>query len=153
MNKQELIKRANNLEQELALLKQEINKPDCKSIFDRLNNLSDLEKELGKSIEDIIPYKNDKHTHLPLTTKQKSLNVQAVLFELIELYNEGWKPDIANTSQKKYYLYKYFSGGSSGVEVDYCYYFYDASGLYFKNQEIGNKLKFNFPQLIEDYFM
>jgi hypothetical protein len=122
-----------------------------KSMLDKINTLGDLEKELGKRIYDIRPYQqNDFY----LSKKQKSINAQVILFELIELYNEGWKPDISNTSQAKYYFYKYFSGGLCSVEVDYDYHYLNcASGLYFKNKEIGEKLKSNFPELIEDYFM
>ena len=88
MNKQELIKQAEKLQNELDKLKLEINKPE--DIFS-VTTYSEVCKKLNKKKE-TCPYKQIK--------------------DLEKFFNEDWKKEIYNTSQYKYYPYFYIRGGS-----------------------------------------
>jgi len=88
MNKQELIKQAEKLQNELDKLKLEINKPE--DIFS-VTTYSEVCKKLNKK-QETCPYKQIK--------------------DLEKFFNEDWKKEIYNTSQYKYYPYFSFRGVS-----------------------------------------
>lgn len=55
--------------------------------------------------ESVIPFPK------PLTPSHEALNAIAMLWEIIEVQNEGWKPDYSNRNEYKWYPYfNLFSG-------------------------------------------
>lgn len=116
-------------------------------ITDRIGDWNDVLDILGIN-EDFLPYKNAR------TKEKKSLNAQAKLFKVAQVYNEGWTPNWTNSSEYKYFPYKYYFGGrwsvtdGDGDDGVSC-----ASGLYFKTRELALDAMTKFESLYNDYLM
>lgn len=116
-------------------------------IQDRINDFDDILEELGKTMEEIIPWKN------PRTKAQKSQNAFAKLQCIAEVYNEGVEMDFTNSNQYKYYNWWNKSSGGwslSSVVSD------DSSascgfGVYFKSRELAEDATTKFKSIYLDY--
>lgn len=106
------------------------------NIFEIVDNIDDIYKELGRSKPTIKNY-----THLPESKRERALNLQYI-DDIYELFNDGWIIDWNNSNQYKYYPYfrKNGSGWSLGGVGAVSVSFGSAvgSGFYGKNKEIVN---------------
>ncbi len=128
---------------------QEIDKQvkNSKPIEERILTVENLFEELGVTKESLLPYQN------PINKKQKSLNAFVILLELTELFNQGEALDFTKNTYK-YIPYKYFSGGSFVVVVDFfCLSFHCPAGLFYKNENLANLSLKNFREVWDDYWM
>ncbi len=73
---------------------------------------------------------------------------------IIQVLNEGWKPDWSNSNEYKWLNYKYFSGGSCSVGSDgwFAVRVFSA-GLYFKNEKVAKDALNKFKTIYEDFWM
>jgi hypothetical protein len=127
MNKQKLIKQAEKLQNELDKLKLEINKPE--DVF-LVTTYSEVCNKLNKK-QETCPYKKIKDLEL--------------------FFNEGWKKEICNISQYKYYPYFSVRGGSLvffGSDW-HASCFGGCVGL-FKNELISNHIGKNFISIYQE---
>lgn len=99
-----------------------------------------------KTYKDLIPNAKSK--------EEKSINAFNKFLLVCKAYNGGWEADIKNTSQNKYYIYRYFSGGVLCFVV-YCgyYYAYFSLGLHLKEEKYAKDIIKKFPEILTDYFM
>lgn len=127
MNKQELIKQAEKLQNELDKLKLEINKSE--DVFSVTTYL-EVCKKLNKK-QETCPYKKIKDLEL--------------------FFNEGWKKEIYNTNQYKYYPYFSVQGGSLVFVDSLCaaYRFYGFVGL-FKSDKIATHIGRHFISIYQE---
>lgn len=118
------------------------------SIINRIKNIDDILEIVGKTMEEVIPYRN------PKTKEQKSTNAQMLIFEIVKVYNEGKILNWKDANEYKYYPYKYFSDGSWTVAYDnvsngmYC-----PLGLYFKESKLALDAIDKFSDIYNDFFM
>lgn len=127
MNKQELIKQAEKLQNELDKLKLEINKPE--DIFS-VTTYSEVCKKLNKK-QETCPFKKIKDLEL--------------------FFNESWKKEIYNTSQYKYYPYFSIRGVSLVFYGSLCYacHFCGFVGL-FKSEKISTHVAKHFISIYQE---
>jgi len=115
-----------------------------KGIMDRVKTAEDAFKIKGITISSIV---NDNDTPDEMAYK--------ILKIIIEILNEGWKPDWKNPNQYKYYPWFDLSSGS-GLSCDG----YDnrdsassvGSRLCFKSRELAEYAGKQFLKLYEDFF-
>lgn len=115
-----------------------------KEIYEKVYDLQTLTTYLGYNP---LIYPN------PNSDSEKYLNACNVLSKVTEVYNEGFKLDWKNSSQYKYYPYKYFGGGSWRVCV-ICdsYYLSCSARFYSKSEKLANKSYENFKEYWENYW-
>lgn len=85
---------------------------------------------------------------------EKCQNALAKMFQIAKAYNGDWKPDFMNGNQYKYFMYKYFSGGSCVVRygvwlTTHC----SPLGVYFKNQDDCEDAYSKFKDVYDDFLM
>lgn len=132
-----------------AFLEENFDKKElCNKIIDRIQNWQDILDELNID-ESFLPYKGSK-----LTNEEKSINAQAKLFKIVQVYNEGEKLKWNDTSQYKYTPYKYFSGCSWVVASGDLWYgtLGFSSGLYYKSSELSKNAYNKFKDVYEDFW-
>lgn len=114
-----------------------------------IDSLDDVYKILGVKESSFIPYK------CPKTKEEKSINAQARLFKIVEAYNGGVKLDFKNSNQSKWYIYKYWSGGSWVVDFYYgaCYRLFQPDGLHFVSKEKVEDAYKKFQSVIDEWLM
>ena len=117
------------------------------NIIDRVEDFDSILEIL--EIEDYqSPYKN------PKTKEQKSINALDKLFLIAKVYNEGWIPNWKNSSEYKWFPYKYFSGGVFVLcSIVWYLCLYSPSGVHLKNKELCEDLIKKFRDILEDYWM
>lgn len=117
-------------------------------IIDRIQNFDDVLEELGKTLEEVVPYKN------PKTKAQKFLNALAKIQCITEVYNEGVESDWNNNSQYKYYPWfeKKAPGGGWVFDSCTCFsYAYLGFGCYFTKEENCKDAAKKFIDIYKDY--
>lgn len=108
-----------------------------KSIFERINTIDDVFRELGDSDQDVMDYKKlmtlfDSSHHL--------VNYQLVVL-IAKAMNEGWVPDWRNPNEYKYYPW-FELLGSSGFRFDGCAHWTSFT-------RVGSRLCFQSQQKVE----
>lgn len=117
-----------------ALLEKYFNINTPKKLMDKIKNFDDILNIAGKTLEEVIPYKN------PKTKTQKSINAYAKLQLVQDVLNEGFVFDFKNSNQYKYF--PYFKHEAQGGWVCYDYGNYGcysscAEAAYFKTSELA----------------
>jgi hypothetical protein len=117
-------------------------------ITDRIQDFDDVLEELGKTYEEVIPWKK------PVTKAQKSQNAFAKLQCIAEVYNEGTVSDWTNTSVYKYLPYKYFSGGSWSVHASHFWFssLHCSGSIFYKSAELSSYSYDKFKDIWEDFW-
>jgi hypothetical protein len=136
-----------------SLLEKSFEKKELSSdIKDRINNFSDVLSEIGKTEDEIIPWKS------PINKNQRSLNANARIQAITEAYNEGEVLDFTNKTQPKYYLWFERKSSAHGggwslyvVNYNYCYYAHLGSGCYFKRKEDAMDAYKKFKDVWDEY--
>lgn len=116
-------------------------------ICDRIQTIEDVLQIVGKTYEEVVPYR------VPKTKKQRSQNAYALLQEITEAYNEGVVLDWNNSSQSKYYPW-WEKKGVGWVIGRYRYYYscvYLGFGLYFVSEETAKDAATKFEDIYIDY--
>jgi hypothetical protein len=115
-----------------------------------LNSFEDLCKARGTTAAEFL----DKLIDLPISQTQKTI----AKFELMnEGINQGWKPDILDTSQKKWF--PIFSVSSRGLAFSYSGYCYDSAyaavgfPFVFESKEQSDHAGKQFIQLWEEFIL
>lgn len=130
--KNELIKQAEKLQQELDILKNKIKNQEEDDLF----NITTYEQVCRKLNE---PYK--------ISSYEKIKQIE-------KLFNGSWKKDWYDKNQKKYYPYFNFnaSHGSIGlVRSDYCCYYSFAGGTVYKDEKTSNHVGKHFWEIYKDF--
>lgn len=141
--------KAANAEQKKLIEKYfKIEKPE--NIFEKYNTLDKIIKKVGK--ENInLPYLK------PKTALEKSLNARVWLSVIISVYNNGYIFDFKNSSQYKYWIYKYLSIGGGLVpgvgRWSGCIVVHGPVDLTIKDRITGEAIIKNFPKIVDDYLM
>lgn len=116
-------------------------------ITDRIDDFSDILKELGKTLDEVIPWKN------PKTKEQKSQNALAKIQCITEVYNERVQIDFNNDNQRKWYLW--WERKSSGWVLDWvsciCSFALVGFGCYFTSEENARDAANKFKDIFIDY--
>jgi len=111
------------------------------------------------TLEDILHYHGIDRSFLPYQQPQNkeelALNATAWLFKISEAYNGDWEANWSDTSQYKWYLYRYRNSvGSWSVDCFYNFNYHGSpSGLYYKSKELAVLAEKTFPQIYKDYWM
>lgn len=119
-----------------------------KSITERINNIEDVLKIVGKSYDEVVRYKN------PINKSQRAENARNLIECITEAYNEGVKFDWTNSSQYKYY--PYFEKKAHGWwvlrHVAYgCTFAYVGFGFYFATEQLARDAVSKFMDIYIDY--
>lgn len=121
-----------------------INTP--KSIIEQIKDMESVVKILE------VAYKPPYNS--PKTKEEKSINAQYKLFLICKAYNGDWTSDWKNSSEYKWGIYKYFSGGGF---IFGCHDWNSScglsSGLHLQKKEYGNDIIKKFKTILDDYFM
>lgn len=113
-------------------------------ITDRIKTMEDVYLITGHHL---TPYSGNN-----LSKRQKSVNACFKLQLIAEAYNEGWEPDWFNTTEKKWFVYKYVDGSPWVVRYvgwGVCLYF--PSGLYFKTEKLLKDAMEKFKDVFDDF--
>lgn len=90
----------------------------------------------------------------PKTKEEQSRNGYTKLLYIGKAYNKGWIPNFKDTSEEKWYVYKYYSGGRWFVGVlDNYGYVCRPSGVYFKTKKDALDSYNKFKDIYEGYWM
>lgn len=117
-------------------------------------------KERIKTFEDVLKVKETTVADFVATSKELSPDEVAYrrLKLIVEVLNEGWKPNWDDSSEYKYYPW-FLMSSSSGVGFsynDYVYWTTDSvigSRLCFKSRELAEYAGKQFESLYRDYFV
>jgi hypothetical protein len=97
---------------------------------------------------------------LPDNPHNKALIALAKLFIIIQVINDGWKPDWNNNDEYKYYPWfdmEKTKSNPSGFSLDGVYDYYAASGvgsrLCFKSRDLAEYTVKQFIDLYKDYMV
>lgn len=122
-----------------------VTKPE--DICDRIQDWDDILEINGlDSYKDLILK--------PKTKEEKSINAFSKFLLICKAYNGDWEANIKNTSQNKYYIYRYYSGGVLDFVVGYrCHVASCSLGLHLKERKYAEDITKKFPKILEDYFM
>lgn len=117
-------------------------------IYKRVTDFKSLLKELNTTETKLLPYKYNTSDSF-----EKYVNANIILVKVAQLYNEGIILNLENSSQYKYYNYKYFSGGACSVGVD-CFHSYlgFSARLCFKSEKLAKIAYQNFKDEYEQYW-
>lgn len=114
----------------------------CEQITD-INSVYSLLKQNRN-----LPYKS------PKTKEEKCLNATYDFLNICKAYNKGWIANIKNDYQRKYYIYKYFSGCSFSWFVRYgCSSAHCSLGLHLEKEAYAKDIIKKFPNILDEYFM
>lgn len=117
-------------------------------IYEKVTDFKSLLKELNITETKLLPYKYNTSNNF-----EKYVNANIILAKVAELYNEETILDWKNSSQHKYYNYKYFSGGGYSVRVLACCSTLDCSArLCFKSEKLAKIAYQNFKDEYEQYW-
>lgn len=115
------------------------------NILDRIKTFEDALAERGVKAEDIYnPLDKPKHI------------IMDKLEFLADVINEGWKAELSNPKQQKWY--PWIKHLSSGVGFDLSYYYYDLTHtsvgvrLFFETKEKSDYFGNQFIGLINEYY-
>lgn len=119
-------------------------------ITERVKSFEDACNVLGVDSSDILVYDED-------TTDPDEINTNAFLKlrTIIKALNEGWKPDIGNGSQYKYY--PWLRSNVSGLGLSYYGYGYGSSvshvgsRLYLKSAELAKYMGTQFIDIYNEF--
>lgn len=118
-----------------------------RKITDEISNIYDVLGRLGKTYDEVVPWKNPKNK------AQKSQNALALIQCITEVYNEGTVLDFNDRNQPKYYLW--FEKKAHGWVVDGCAYDYCLAyvgfGCYFKSEALAKDAGDKFLSIFQDY--
>lgn len=121
-----------NAEQK-SLLEKYFKIDTSEKLMDRVKNFDDILNIAGKTLEEVIPYKN------PKTKTQKSINAYAKLQLVQDVLNKGFVFDFKNANQYKYFPYFKYEAQGGWVFCSYSYYYCNsiAGAAYFKTSELA----------------
>ena len=95
-------------------------------IIDRVQSFEDACREKGCDPLTVLPYRS------PSNDFEKALNALAKIWIIIEVINEGWKAELSNTSQSKYYpWFEQKPGFGLSYSVCACWYTTTCCGVRF----------------------
>lgn len=119
------------------------------SIITDINTWQDVLEKLGVRETSLRLVRNPKNK------ESRARNAFTKLLYITKAYNGDWAPDWINSSQYKYYIYKYFSGGAWSVSTDYYggSFVFLSAGLYFETREKALDSYEKFEQIYNEYFM
>lgn len=132
--------------EQLKEIDKQVNKK--KSVIERIQSIEDIYSELNICRD--LPYKGCN-----LTKKQKAINAQYDIQNIVEVYNEGVILDWKKSNQYKYLPYRYWDV-SSGSWLVYCYSWgssYFGAGCYFKSNELGLDAVKKFRNIYDDFWI
>lgn len=88
------------------------------------------------------------------TLEDRGVNGLKKVLQIAKAYNKGWVTDFDNTSQQKWYVYLYRSGGRWVVDVHSDYGgVHRPSGVYFKSRELALDSIEKFRNDYDDFYM
>lgn len=117
-------------------------------IYERVTDFKSLLKELNTTESKLLPYKYNTSSSF-----EKYINASIIIAKVASLYNEEVVLDWKNSSQYKYYNYKYFTGGDCSVGVYDCVSFMNCSArLCFKSEKLAKVAYQNFKDEYEQYW-
>lgn len=118
-----------------------------RKITDEISNIYDVLGRLGKTYDEVVPWKNPKNK------AQKSQNALALIQCITEVYNEGTVLDFNDRNQPKYYLWfekKAHGWVVDGCGCDFCCA-YLGFGCYFKSEALAKDAGDKFLSIFQDY--
>lgn len=117
-------------------------------IYEKVTDFKSLLKELNTTESKLLPYKYNTSNNF-----EKYINASIIIAKVASLYNEEVVLDWKNSSQYKYYNYKYFAGGDSSVGVNGCRSRLCCSArLCFKSEKLAKVAYQNFKDEYEQYW-
>lgn len=118
-----------------------------KKITDRVKSFDDVQTVLGKTENQILPYRN------PQTKAEKSQNAFAKIQAITEVLNEGWQPNFDDSSEAKWY--PWFEKTSSGwvfyVSSFDCYSSFLGFGCFYKSEALATYAGKQFLDIYKEY--
>jgi len=156
IDKNEALKRLASLENETKELEKIINKCDePKNIMERVKSFKDACEILGLCEEKLPDVSMLPQEH------QKSIIANYKLIIIISALNEGWKPNWANTDQKKWYSWFEYNRGGCASGFGFSYTACDdwstsatvGSRLCFKTEELAKYVGKQFLDIYNDYII
>lgn len=142
MNKKEALNKLDALEKEASELREIINREE--TLMERVKTYSDVCKELN--IEEL---KLKDFNFLPKNQQKKALAFSKIQ-NIVELFNEGWEPDWADSVQKKYYPYFDCQGSFRFGDFHYLYYSFRGEAGFYKNKELAIYCGKQFQDIYKD---
>jgi hypothetical protein len=119
-----------------------------KNLTDRIKSFQDVLDIAGKTLDNIIVYKQTK-----LTNKQKSVNAYCKLQLIENILNNHHKFNFADSSEYKYYPYFQYKAPGGWVCADAVYNsrYYGSGPTYFTSRELAKFAGETFLDIYKDF--